>query len=128
MDFARVFDPQLNAKEAKIQKKKYISPAIRLMKEGDLIITYERHDSMDHLYLIKDQIYGNKFGAFHHNDFIGKPFGSKITCRSNNTRWVYALEPSPELWSAALHVRARIYLMLCKFLYIISLSLYLSPL
>lgn len=104
MDFTRAFDQQNGKEVLPIAKSKRITPAVRLMKVGDLVITYERHDTMDHIYLSENGIYSNKFGAFHHNDFIGKPFGSKIVCRSTS-RWVYALEPSPELWSAALHVR-----------------------
>jgi hypothetical protein len=79
----------------------------RLMKHGDLIIIYERHDSLTHIYLSKGSILNNKFGAFYHDDFIGKPFGSKIVSR-NTTGWMYALEPSPELWSLAVHTRTQI--------------------
>jgi len=118
MDFARVYDSQESAKEARLRKTKSITPAIRLMKEGDLIITYERHDSMDHLYLSENQIFGNKYGAFHHNDFIGKPFGSKIMSRNSNSKWVYALEPSPELWSAALHVCTTTTNLMCIYVFI----------
>ena len=75
----------------------------RFMKNGDLIVAYERHDSMDHFYLEAGKILNNKFGAFHHNDFIGKSFGSRIRSRST-AGWLYALEPTPELWSLAVHV------------------------
>ncbi len=75
----------------------------RIMKSGDLVITYERHDSLDQLYLENGKIFNNKFGSFHHDDFIGKPYGSKITSRLSSG-WMYALEPTPELWSSAIHV------------------------
>jgi hypothetical protein len=44
----------------------------RIMKEGDLVVCYERHDSMDHIYLEAGKIFNNKFGNFHHNDFVRK--------------------------------------------------------
>jgi hypothetical protein len=75
----------------------------RLMREGDLVICYERHDSMDHFILQASKIFNNKFGAFYHCDFIGKPFGTRVKSRSSNG-WLYALEPIPDLWSLAVHV------------------------
>jgi tRNA methyltransferase complex GCD14 subunit len=79
----------------------------RLMQHGDLTIIYERHDSLNHVYLSRGEILNNKFGAFYHDDLIGRPFGSKIVSR-NTTGWMYALEPSPELWSLAVHTRTQI--------------------
>eukprot|EP01039_Chlorochromonas_danica_P010161 gene10161-11245_t len=79
----------------------------RVMKAGDLVVIYERHDSLDHLYLKHGMIFQNKFGAFHHNDMIGKPFGSKIASRSS-PGWIYVLTPTPELWSIAVHTRTQI--------------------
>ena len=79
----------------------------RLMKHGDLVIIYERHDSLNHIYLSRGEILNNKFGHFYHDDLIGMPFGSKVVSR-NSTGWMYALEPSPELWSLAVHTRTQI--------------------
>ena len=75
-----------------------------IMQDGDLIVAYERHDSMDHFFLEAGKILQNKFGAFHHNDFIGKPFGTKVKSRISSG-WLYALKPTPDLWSLAVHVR-----------------------
>lgn len=75
----------------------------RLMQSGDLVVVYERHDCLSHLYLETDEIFQNKFGKFPHNDIIGKPFGSKIYSKPG-PGWVYFLEPSPELWASALNV------------------------
>lgn len=50
-----------------------------VMEEGDLVIVFSRHDSMDHIILKPNGIHDNRYGAFHHNDFIGKPFGSKVS-------------------------------------------------
>lgn len=76
----------------------------KLMKAGDLVIVYERHDALNHFYLKEGDIFNNRFGAFHHNDIIGRPFGSKVQSRRVNGGYVYILEPTPELWSLALHV------------------------
>ncbi len=46
-------------------------PFPKVMKDGDLVIAYERHDSMDHFYLAAGKILNNKFGSFYHNDFLG---------------------------------------------------------
>ncbi|KAH8094427.1 tRNA methyltransferase [Aureococcus anophagefferens] len=50
------------------------------MRQGDLVILYLGHDNVDHLYLTPDNfsIYNSKFGDFHHVDFVGKPFGSRL--------------------------------------------------
>lgn len=79
----------------------------RLIEEGDLLVVYERHDSLDHFYAKAGEIYNNKFGAFHHNDMIGKPYGSRIASR-HSSGWVYVLLPTPELWATAVHTRTQI--------------------
>ena len=38
----------------------------KVMKEGDLVIIYERHDSLDHLYLKQNMIFKNKFGNIYY--------------------------------------------------------------
>ncbi len=75
----------------------------KLIQDGDLVVIYIRHDSLDHLYVKKGKTFNNKFGAFHHDDIIGKPFGSKIKSKISSG-WLYVLEPTPELWSMAVHV------------------------
>jgi len=77
------------------------------MQEGDLVILYERHDSMTYLYLDKSKAFQNKFGRFPHSEMIGKEFGSKIKSTSYDG-YVYALEPTPDLWSHALDHRTQI--------------------
>ena len=73
------------------------------MCESDLVIMYMGHNSMDHFYLKKGDIFQNKYGAFHHDDMIGQFFGTKVLSRISDG-WIYAMEPSPELWSMGLHV------------------------
>eukprot|EP01038_Epipyxis_sp_PR26KG_P005018 gene5018-7005_t len=85
-----------------------ITPANRkVMRDGDLVIVYERHDSLSHTTLKGGMILDNKFGSFHHDDMIGKFFGTRISSRTSNG-WIYLLEPSPELWSNALNTRTQI--------------------
>lgn len=79
----------------------------KLMKYDDLVVIYEKHDSMTHVTLRRNGIFDNKFGNFHHCDFIGQPFGSKINSRSS-PGWLYALEATPELWNLALTTRTQI--------------------
>ena len=78
-----------------------------IMKKGDVVIVYLGHDSLDYITLKQDGVYDNKFGAFHHNEFIGKLFGSKIHSKTSSG-WIYALLPNPELWSIAQHSRTQI--------------------
>jgi len=75
----------------------------RLIEVGDLVIVYEKHNSLDYIYLGALDIYNNKFGSFHHRDIIGRHFGCKVHSRSS-PGYVYILEPTPELWANALNV------------------------
>jgi tRNA (adenine57-N1/adenine58-N1)-methyltransferase len=79
-----------------------------IIKDGDLVILYERHDSLDHMYVRKGQTLQNRFGKFHHNDIIGKPFGSLINSYFNDNGYLYVLRPTPELWCDAVHTRTQI--------------------
>ena len=77
---------------------------VKLMRPNDLVIIYEGISAMDHVYLDPYKgIFQNKYGAFHHEDMVGKPFGSKIQSRWG-TGYIYALEPTPELWSMGVRV------------------------
>lgn len=77
----------------------------RLMQAGDLVILYERHDSLSYFYLEEKGSITNRFGYFKHEDMIGRPFGSRIYSRNvNNGGYIYLLEPTPELWGQAMKV------------------------
>jgi tRNA (adenine57-N1/adenine58-N1)-methyltransferase catalytic subunit len=79
----------------------------RVIQDGDLVILYERFDSLQHTWMQKGGETQNRFGTFLHDDIIGKPFGYKATSSSTQC-WQYVLEPSPELWSNAFKTRTQI--------------------
>ena len=75
---------------------------------------------MDYLYLRPENFakHSGKFGDFDHRDFVGKEFGSQIFSRTNKVGrrgkqssekgWLYALCPTPELWTEVLPHRTQI--------------------
>lgn len=80
------------------------------MQSDDLVILYMGPDHVDYCYLSPeaDGVSQNKFGAFHHRDFVGRPFGSKILARTGSKGWLVALKPTPELWASCVRHRTQI--------------------
>ncbi|GAB4846734.1 hypothetical protein Ancab_025742 [Ancistrocladus abbreviatus] len=78
----------------------------RRIRDGDLVIVYERHDQMKPIKVTQSGVLQNRFGVFKHSDWIGKPFGSKVF--SNKNGFVYLLAPTPELWTLVLSHRTQI--------------------
>lgn len=89
----------------------------RRIKEGDLVILYERHDRMKAVRVQNGAETVNKFGVFAHSDWIGKPFGTKVFSKKGG--FVYLLAPTPELWTLVLSHRTQI-------LYIADISFVVS--
>jgi len=76
-----------------------------VMLEGDLVMIYLGMDKVSYAFLDRCGSFENKYGIFRHSQFIGQPFGSKISAARG---WVLALAPTPELWARALPHRTQI--------------------
>ncbi|KAF1318113.1 tRNA methyltransferase, partial [Globisporangium splendens] len=97
-----------DAPVAVIPNSMWKSPA--LIEEGALVILFENYNSLTYCYVRANEIFQNRHGAFHHNDMIGKPFGSKVLSRKKggSKQYMILLAPTPELWSRALRHRTQI--------------------
>ncbi|KAF9621547.1 hypothetical protein IFM89_022774 [Coptis chinensis] len=89
----------------------------RKIANGDVIIVYERHDTMKAIKVSEGSELQNRFGVFKHGDWIGKTYGSKVL--SNKGGFIYLLAPTPELWTLVLSHRTQI-------LYIADISFVVS--
>lgn len=81
---------------------------------GDLVVMYQGYGSMDPLIVTPGEILNNRHGAFHHEDLVGKQFGSKVTARTSQAKgqrapgWLHILQPTPDLWSSCVRQRTQI--------------------
>ncbi|GJN37073.1 hypothetical protein PR202_gb25994 [Eleusine coracana subsp. coracana] len=101
----------------------------RRIAEGDTVVVYERHDAMRAVAVRAGGVLQNRFGVFRHDDWLGRPFGSKVysSAAGGGGRgggkagggFVHLLAPTPELWTLVLSHRTQI-------LYIADISLVVS--
>ena len=86
-----------------------ILPTSNIISAGDLVVIFESFDNLTFVYAQAGQRFNNKNGHFAHDDFIGKPFGSKIRSMDHQGYgFVYLLKPTPELWARSLPHRTQI--------------------
>jgi tRNA (adenine57-N1/adenine58-N1)-methyltransferase len=99
------FERRVNAQDF----KETCLPPQENIKEGDLVVIVISFDCLSFVYAKPKAIFSNRHGHFHHDDFIGKPFGCKIRSRNNRGYgYCYLLKPTPELWTRSLNHRTQI--------------------
>ena len=74
---------------------------------GDLVVIFQSFSDLTFVYATPSGIHQNKLGTFHHDDFIGRRFGSKLQSRCSDG-FVYLLRPTAELWARSLPHRTQI--------------------
>ncbi|KAJ3408221.1 hypothetical protein CcCBS67573_g03668 [Chytriomyces confervae] len=79
----------------------------KTIQDGDLVIAYVNPLDMSAIHVKKDAVLNNKYGAFLHNNIIGKPFGARVESVKGNGHIAF-LHPSPELWTQTLPHRTQI--------------------
>lgn len=48
------------------------------INENDLVLLYENYNTINPIYIKKNEIYNNKYGTFLHNDMLNKKYGSIV--------------------------------------------------
>ncbi|KAL7533121.1 hypothetical protein ACHAXR_005055 [Thalassiosira sp. AJA248-18] len=87
----------------------HLPPARNLIHPSDLVVVFESFNDLNFVYATPNAIFSNRNGHFHHNDFIGKPYGCKIRSKNNDgLGFLYLLRPTPELWARSLPHRTQI--------------------
>lgn len=95
--------------DCSLYNEQHLPPARRLIQPNDLVVVFESFNDLNFVYAKPNDIFSNRNGHFHHNDFIGKPYGCKIRSRDNEgLGFLYLLRPTPELWARSLPHRTQI--------------------
>ena len=81
----------------------------RTIQVGDTVIIYQTRENITSLVITPGKTFSSKFGTYTHDSFLDVPYGSKIASSSKDKRgFIYALRPTPELWTLALPHRTQI--------------------
>mmetsp|Transcript_98060 Transcript_98060/g.245668 ORF Transcript_98060/g.245668 Transcript_98060/m.245668 type:complete len:335 (-) Transcript_98060:10-1014(-) len=75
--------------------------------DGDYIVLWGSYTQIFGVVLNSGTITNNRFGNFHHDDLIGRPWGSKVRSRKGGA-WLAMLRPSPEMLTQSLVHRTQI--------------------
>jgi tRNA (adenine57-N1/adenine58-N1)-methyltransferase catalytic subunit len=85
------------------------TPQSSTIEPDALVVIFESFDNLKFCYAKPGEVFCNRNGSFHHDDFIGKPFGCKIRSRTNGgLGYLHLLKPTPELWARSLKHRTQI--------------------
>ena len=103
-----VQNPDLQLVDSSLYPER-MTPLSETIQPHQLVVIFESFDNLNFCYAERGAIFSNRNGHFHHDDFIGKPFGCKIRSRNNRGYgFVYLLKPTPELWARSLNHRTQI--------------------
>eukprot|EP00934_Nitzschia_sp_Nitz4_P003048 Nitzschia sp. Nitz4//scaffold211_size37880//25510//26884//NITZ4_007711-RA/size37880-augustus-gene-0.61-mRNA-1//-1//CDS//3329541994//3038//frame0 len=85
------------------------TPQTDIIHANELVVIFESFDNLNFCYARPGEVFSNRNGHFHHDDFIGKPYGCKVRSRNNKGYgYTYLLKPTPELWARSLKHRTQI--------------------
>ncbi|CAL1126822.1 unnamed protein product [Cladocopium goreaui] len=76
-------------------------------REGDFVILWGSYTQIFGIVLKHGEIANNRFGNFHHDEIIGRHFGSRVRSRRGGL-WLALLRPSPEFITQSLTHRTQI--------------------
>jgi tRNA (adenine57-N1/adenine58-N1)-methyltransferase len=101
-------NPKESLVDCKLYPTQLLPPSSKIVPSS-LVVIFESFDSLDFVYAKPGEVFHNRNGHFHHDDFINKPYGCKIRSRNNQgVGFVYLLKPTPELWQRSLNHRTQI--------------------
>jgi tRNA (adenine57-N1/adenine58-N1)-methyltransferase len=105
---ADLFQTQTSNADSSLYPER-LTPQTETIQPDQLVVIFESFDNLNFCYAKSGEIFSNRNGHFHHDDFIGKPYGCKIRSRNNRGYgFVYLLKPTPELWARSLKHRTQI--------------------